>query len=90
MKENLNKVIKHKKLLLFAGGAITAIAAKKILESDETKKFCVKTLAKVMELQDQAEETFQDVKDNAEDVRHEAKLKAKNEVFNVEVEENKK
>ncbi|WP_054835278.1 hypothetical protein [Methanobrevibacter arboriphilus] len=49
------------------------------------KKFCVKTLAKVMELQDQAEEAFQDVKDNAEDVRHEAKLKTKNEVFNVEV-----
>ncbi|WP_052332055.1 hypothetical protein [Methanobrevibacter arboriphilus] len=38
-----------------------------------------------MELQDQAEEAFQDVKDNAEDVRHEAKLKTKNEVFNVEV-----
>ncbi|WP_155930655.1 hypothetical protein [Methanobrevibacter arboriphilus] len=46
MKENLNKVIKHKKLLLFAGGAITAIAAKKILESDETKNFVLRHLLK--------------------------------------------
>jgi uncharacterized protein DUF6110 len=87
MKENLNKIIKHKNLLLFAGGAASAIAAKKILKSETTKKFCVKTIAKVMEFQDQAEEAFQDVKDNAEDIRYEAKEKSKNEIYNLDVEE---
>ncbi|MDR3062914.1 MAG: DUF6110 family protein [Methanobrevibacter sp.] len=90
MKRNLDEVMKHKNLLLFAGGAISALAAKKILESDETKKFCIKAVAKVMELQDQAEEVFQDVKDNAEDIRHEAKVETKKEIHEVEVQEKKK
>ncbi|RBQ23379.1 hypothetical protein ALNOE001_09510 [Candidatus Methanobinarius endosymbioticus] len=67
--KKLDKVVKHKSLLLFAGGAILAIAAKKIFGSDSTKKFCVKTAAKIIELRDQAEKAFQDVKDNVEDIR---------------------
>lgn len=79
MKKNLEKAKEHKNLLLFAGGAIAAIAGKKILESQATKDFCVKTVAKVMELQDEAEETFQNVKDNATDICHDAKEENKKE-----------
>lgn len=89
MKENFNKIMEHKGLLLFAGGAITALATKKVLESDATKKFCIKTATKIMEFQDQAEEVFHDVKDIAEDIRHEAKEKTKENAYTLEIEEKK-
>ncbi|KZX16451.1 hypothetical protein MBCUT_08370 [Methanobrevibacter cuticularis] len=83
MKKNLDKIIEHKSLLIFAGGAITAIAAKKILESDAARKFCTKTAAKVMQLQDEAEETFLNIKEDAEDIRHDAQNEKKKEIQNI-------
>ncbi len=85
MKEHLDKIVEHKSLLLFAGGAVSAYVAKKIIESDAAKDFCVNTAAEVMKIQDQAEEVFQDVKDGAEDIRYEAQEKNKDEIYNVEV-----
>lgn len=87
MKKNLEKVMKQKELLLFAGGAVSAIAVKKIIESDAAKKFCTNTVAKVMEIQNNAEEAFQNMKDDAEEIRTESKEKTKEEIYKVEVEE---
>jgi hypothetical protein len=82
MKKNLDKIFEYKNLLLFAGGAVTAIAAKKIIESDTAKKFCVKTAAKVMQLQDEAEEAFLNIKEDAEDIRHDAEKERKKQIQN--------
>ncbi|MDR1722199.1 MAG: DUF6110 family protein [Methanobrevibacter sp.] len=72
LKENLDRIMEHKGLLLFAGGAITAIVAKKVIESDTAKKLAVKTVAKVMQVQDEAKEALLNIKEDAEDIRHDA------------------
>ncbi|GAA5819701.1 MAG: conserved hypothetical protein [Methanobrevibacter sp. CfCl-M3] len=72
MKESLDKIIEHKNLLFFVGGAITAIVAKKIIESDTAKNFAVKTAAKVMQFQDEANETLLNIKEDAEDIKNDA------------------
>lgn len=72
MKKTLDGIIEHKSLLFFVGGAITALAAKKIIESDAAKNFVVKTAAKVMQFQDEANETLLNIKEDAEDIKNDA------------------
>ncbi|MDR3223486.1 MAG: hypothetical protein LBT66_07155 [Methanobrevibacter sp.] len=72
MKKTLNQIIEHKNLLFFVGGAVTALAAKKIIESDKVKNFAVKTAAKVMQFQDEANETLLNIKEDAEDIKNDA------------------
>ena len=79
--EYVEKVMKHKHALIFAGGIATAIIGKKILESDAFKETCTKSMAAVMSAKKDAEECFQDMKDNAEDIVVDANSEVKKEIY---------
>lgn len=83
MKRNLDRIIENKELLFFAGGAIAAIAGKKILESKKTRECAVNSAAKLMQFQDEAEETFLNIKEDAEDIKHDAEAKNKKEKVDI-------
>ena len=85
-KEYVEKVMKHKHALIFVGGIATAIVGKKILESKTVKDACTQGMATVMVAKKDAEECFQDMKDNAEDIVVDANSEVKKEIY---VEENK-
>lgn len=84
--EYLDTVMKHKHALIFAGGIATAIIGKKILESKTVKDSCTKGMAAVMAAKKDAEECFQDMKENAEDIVVDANAEVKKEIY---VEEDK-
>ncbi len=76
----VNKMIEHKHALLFVGGIATAIVGKKILESQTTKDYAAKGMAKVLTCKSDLEESIQDIKDNAEDIHSDAKAAKKDAV----------
>ena len=80
-KEYVEKVMKHKHALIFVGGIATAIVGKKILESKTVKDTCTKGMATVMAAKKDAEECFQDMKDNAEDIVVDANSEVKKEIY---------
>lgn len=47
-----------------------------MVKSDKTRKVCVKGLAKGMKLQKDAQEVFQNMKEDASDICHDAKQQA--------------
>ncbi|MCC7553064.1 MAG: DUF1490 family protein [Methanobacteriaceae archaeon] len=71
----------HKGALLFAGGIAAAIIAKKALESKTVKDAAVDIMAKAMVCQKEAEETFQNMKEDAEDICQEAEEKNKKSIY---------
>lgn len=71
-------VEENKHLLLFAGGIATAVIGKKILESKTTKDLATKGMAGVISTKKDFEETFQDMKENAEDIMYDANLQNEN------------
>lgn len=70
-------MIKHvcKRLLPFVGGMIAASAVK----SNTARKLAVNTMAKGMEIKDNAQYGYNKMRDEAENIYEEAKLKAKAE-----------
>ena len=64
MEEYIDKVMEHKHALIFVGGIAAAIAGKKILESKAVKEGCTKGMAAKKD----AEECYQDMVQNAEDI----------------------
>lgn len=68
--------LKNDKVLFFAGGLLTAAYGKKVLTSDKTRKACVTGLAKCMQLQNEAKESFKNMKEEAEDICYDAKSEA--------------
>ena len=64
--EIIDKCVEHKHALLFAAGIATAIVGKKVLESQTVKD---------------AEECFQDMKENAEDIVVDAHAEDKKEIY---------
>ena len=76
----VDKMIEHKHALLFVGGVATAIVGKKILESQTTKDYAAKGMAKVLTCNSDLEESIQDIKDNAEDIHTDAKAAKKDAV----------
>ncbi len=76
----VDKMIEHKHALLFVGGVATAIVGKKILESQTTKDYAAKGMAKVLTCKSDFEESIQDIKDNAEDIHTDAKAAKKDAV----------
>ena len=50
----------------------------KAVKSDKTRKACVKGLAKCIKLQNDAQETFKNMKEEAEDICCDAKQEAEN------------
>lgn len=76
----VDKMIEHKHALLFVGGVATAIVGKKILESQTTKDYAARGMAKVLTCKSDLEESIQDIKDNAEDIHTDAKAAKKDAV----------
>lgn len=71
--------LKNEKLLCFAGGVLAATYGVKAIKSEKTRSACVKGLAKCIKLQNDAQEAFKNMKDQAEDICYDAKQQAENE-----------
>ena len=80
-KKVLDKCVEHKHALIFAAGIATAIAGKKILESQTFKDTATRGMASVMSVRKDAEECFQDMKENAEDMVVDANAEVKKEIY---------
>ncbi|MBQ6511539.1 DUF6110 family protein [Methanobrevibacter sp.] len=85
-KEFFDKCVEHKHALLFAAGIATAVVGKKVLESKAVKDAATQGMATVMSIRKDAEECFQDIKENAEDIVVDAHEEDKKEIY-VEAEE---
>lgn len=70
--------LKNEKLLCFVGGVVAATYGVKALKSDKTRKACVSGLAKCIRLQNDAQEAFKNMKEEAEDICYDAKQEANN------------
>jgi hypothetical protein len=79
--EIFNKCYEHKHALIFAAGIATAIVGKKVLESQTVKDAATKGMASVMSVRKDAEECFQDMKENAEDIVVDAHKETKKEIY---------
>lgn len=77
----LNNCIEHKHALLFAGGIATAIVGKKVIESKTVKDAATKGMATIISVKKDAEECFQDMKENAEDIVVDAHEEDKKEIY---------
>ena len=79
--ELINKCVEHKHALLFAAGIATAIVGKKVLESKTVKDAATKGMADVMAIRRDAEECFEDMKQNEEDIVVDANAETKKEIY---------
>ncbi len=77
----INTCVEHKHALIFAAGIATAIVGKKILESKTVKDAATKGMATVMSAKKDAEECFQDMRENAEDIVVDANADTKKEIY---------
>ena len=79
--EYMERVLRHKHALIFAGGIATALIGKKILESEAVKDACTKGMASVLSAKKDAEECFQDIREDAEDMVVDANAEVKKEIY---------
>ncbi|WP_462316111.1 DUF6110 family protein [Methanobrevibacter sp.] len=79
--EFFDKCYEHKHALIFAAGIATAIIGKKALESKTVKNAATRGMASVMSVKKDAEECFQDIRENAEDIVVDAHEKDKKEIY---------
>lgn len=79
--EFFDRCYEHKHALLFAAGIATAIVGKKILESKAVKDAATQGMASVMTIRKDAEETFQDMRENAEEIVIDAHEENKKEIY---------
>ena len=86
-KKYIDSIMKHKHALIFAGGIATALIGKKILESDAVKDATTKGMAAVLSAKKDAEEAFQDMRENAEDIVVDANSEVKKEIYVTEDDE---
>lgn len=77
----LDKCVEHKHALIFAAGIATAIVGKKVLESKTVKDAATQGVAGVMSIRKDAEETFQDIRENAEEIVIDAHEEDKKEIY---------
>ena len=73
---NCLNCLKSEKVRWFVGGAVAIVLGKKVLKSDATRNACVKTIAKAMKLQNDAAESFQNMREDAQDLCYDAKQAA--------------
>ncbi len=66
--EFFDKCYENRHVLIFAAGVATALIGKKVLESKAVKDAATRGMASVMAVRKDAEECFQDMKENAEDI----------------------
>lgn len=79
--EFFDKCYEHKHVLLFAAGIAAAVAGKKILESKAVKDAATHGMASVIAAKKDAEECFQDMRENAEDIVVDANEENKKEIY---------
>ena len=72
----MNKIFKNEKLMYMLAGAAAIVVGKKIVTVETTRKAAVNSIAKGMKIRDDAKCVFQNMKDEAEDICYDAKLKA--------------
>lgn len=77
----VNTCVEHKHALIFAAGIATAIVGKKILESKTVKDAATQGMASVISAKKDAEECFQDMRENAEDIVVDAHEEDKKEIY---------
>lgn len=77
----VDKCMEHKHALIFAAGIATAIIGKKVLESETVKEAATQGMASVMAVRKDAEECFQDMKENAEEIVIDANEEEKKEIY---------
>lgn len=75
----MKNILKNEKALLFVGGVLTGTLGLKALKSKTAKKLCVNTLANGMKMQQEAQNLFQTMKEDAEDMCYEAREAAEAE-----------
>ncbi len=71
--------LKNEKFLYFVGGVLAATYGVKAAKSEKTRKVCVNGLAKCIKLQNDAQETFKNMKEEAQDICYDAKQAAEND-----------
>ena len=71
--------VKNEKFLYFVGGVLAATYGVKAEKSEKTRKVCVNGLAKCIKLQNDAQETFKNMKEEAQDICYDAKQAADND-----------
>ena len=79
--EFFDKCVEHKHALIFAAGIATAVVGKKIIESKTVKDAATQGMASVMSVRKDAEECFQDMKENAEEIVLDAHEEDKKEIY---------
>ena len=79
--EFFDKCYEHKHALIFAAGIATAVIGKKVLESKAVKDAATQGMASIMSVRKDAEECFQDIKENAEDIVVDAHAEDKKEIY---------
>ncbi len=79
--EFFDKCYEHKHALIFAAGIATAIIGKKILESKTAKRAATQGMATIMSAKRDAEECFQDMREDAEDIIVDAHEVDKKEIY---------
>lgn len=77
----LNTCFEHKHALIFAAGVATALIGKKLIESKTVKDAATKGMASVMSVKRDAEEVFQDMKENAEDIVVDAHAEERKDIY---------
>ena len=77
----INTCVEHKHSLIFAAGIATALIGKKVLESKAVKDATTQGMAAVMSAKKDAEECFQDMRENAEDIVVDAHEEDKKEIY---------
>ena len=79
--EIIDKCVEHKHALIFAAGVATALIGVKVVKSQAFKDTTTKGMAAVMSAKKDAEECFQDMKENAEDIIVDANAETKKEIY---------
>jgi hypothetical protein len=72
------KILESGSLLAFVGGAAAALIAPRLLKSACVRKAAVSAVAKGMQLQNDARCAFEEIREDAQDIYHEAKEQARN------------
>ncbi|WP_458453742.1 hypothetical protein [Methanobrevibacter sp.] len=82
----LKNCLEHKHALIFAAGIATTLIGAKVVKSQAFKDTATKGMATIMAVKKDAEECFQDMKENAEDIVVDSNAEVKKEIY-VESEE---
>lgn len=80
-------LLKSTKTHYFLGGIAAALLAPVVAKSPTVRKAVVKTMAKEMEIQKQAQVSYENMKEEAADLAYEARMQAESNMVETAVEE---